>query len=481
MKKIISIVLVVMSCIVVLACRSDLDRKAENLTAYDIDCVLDTDNKTLQGKMSVDYFNDTQGEMNKLVFQLYGNGYRLNAKESALGSLTANDYDPSGKSYGYMEVSEVIVNGQSVNAVKCGPEDYCISVDIPTLYPDERVQISMSFQVYLASVRHRLGYYNDFYNLGNFYPVLCRYVDGNFNMHPYYAVGDPFDSQVANYNVKLDAPLGYTVATTGKSQTIESGDRQIVTASALCVRDFAMTVGKYIAATTTTNRVTVDYFASETRSDGLRTAVDALNTFSELFGAYPYDHLTIVETPFSAGGMEYPQLVMISDVLTGEARTEAIIHEIAHQWWYAVVGNDQINEAWLDEGLAEYSTTLFYEFNSSYGVSRNARIADALSAYTLYIDIFGAQGAMSRPLGEFGDSMEYVYSTYVKGSLMLEDVRNLVGDKVFFAALSSYYDKNKFAIATSDMLIGEFEKAYGNELNSFFRAWLDGKVQAYAK
>jgi aminopeptidase N len=66
--------------------------------------------------------------------------------------------------------------------------------------------------------------------------------------------------------------------------------------------------------------------------------------------------------------MEYPALVMISDNI-GEhiSYEEVIVHEVAHQWWYSLVGNDQINYGFLDEGLTEYSTILFFENNPEYG------------------------------------------------------------------------------------------------------------------
>ncbi len=92
--------------------------------------------------------------------------------------------------------------------------------------------------------------------------------------------------------------------------------------------------------------------------------MDALTLYSRLFGPYPYQELDVVETPARAGGIEYPTLVVISDRLyTGHPRLEWVVaHEVAHQWWYGMVGSDQVDEPWLDEALTQYTTLLYHEF-----------------------------------------------------------------------------------------------------------------------
>ena len=206
-------------------------------------------------------------------------------------------------------------------------------------------------------------------------------------------------------------------------------------------------------------------------------ACDAVETFSELYGEYPYDTLSVVMTPFIEGGMEYPSLVMISDSLGADMTKEAIIHETAHQWWYAAVGSDQINEPWLDEGLTEYSTTLFYEKNPEYGVDIADRIADAMQSYVLFEDVYSDTpniGVMDRPLGEYSTSTEYAFHAYVKGELMFDSLRHILGDDAFFGALREYYKNYSGSNADAACLIAEFEESSGMNLESFFKSWLSG-------
>jgi len=182
--------------------------------------------------------------------------------------------------------------------------------------------------------------------------------------------------------------------------------------------------------------------------------------------------------------MEYPGLTYISDRLSGELYREVIIHEAAHQWWYAAVGNNQVANAWIDESLVEYSATLFFEKNPSYGITYNKRIADALSGYSLYCDMYKKQAdfstSMNRRLPDFRNAVEYTYMTYVKGHIMLDSLRANIGDEAFFAGLKEYYAHNRFKIASPELLVAAFEAASKKQLAPFFSAWTDGKIQVYA-
>ena len=115
---------------------------------------------------------------------------------------------------------------------------------------------------------------------------------------------------------------------------------------------------------------------------------DSLLFFNSKFGEYPYRQISVVKTPFLYGGMEYPNLVMIADnIVEKKDMARVIVHELAHQWWYGVVGNDQIREAWLDESITEYSAFLFFENHSSYGLNYSSLIEDAKTTYDLYVDV----------------------------------------------------------------------------------------------
>jgi aminopeptidase N len=230
------------------------------------------------------------------------------------------------------------------------------------------------------------------------------------------------------------------------------------------------------------NGVTVNYYYQlDTEPEqSLKSAIDAINTFTNLFGAYPYKTFSIAETSFYQGGMEYPAMVMISDNLKERSViNEVIIHETAHQWWYAVVGNDEIEHAFLDEGLTEYSVVLFYEKNPSYGFTRAEMVGIAHKSYQTYCSIYdrifgGKDTSMDRSLKDFTSEYEYVNIAYVKGALMFDYLRVSVGEEEFFKGLKKYYKDYSFKNATPDDLIFVYENSC--QTSGFFSSWINGEV-----
>jgi aminopeptidase N len=180
------------------------------------------------------------------------------------------------------------------------------------------------------------------------------------------------------------------------------------------------------------------------------------------------------------GGMEFPALVMISDALEKEAYVEVVVHETAHQWWQTVVGNNEIEYGFLDEGLAEYSVVVFYENYPEYNLKRETLIEASEKTYkifcSVYDKLFGeVDTRMIRNLGEFHGDYEYVNIAYVKPCIMYECLRKTVGDKGFFNGLKRYYKEFSFKNATPDDLIGAFERV-GKDANGFFQSFFEGKV-----
>ncbi len=472
MKKVfLCVVMAVLATVTFVACSGKSDR----LTEYDIDASLS--GNTVSAVMTVDFVNDTQSELSELCFHLYGNSYRQGAQCSPISTVDISSAYPNGLSYGKMTVSEVTKGDK---ALDFSVDDGCdvLTVKIDPLMPSDRVKITLKFTLELAEVKHRLGYFNGKYNLGNWYPVLCSFREGAWVKHPYYSNGDPFDSKVANYKVKLSYPTELTAASTGGE-----GTGGLLEASAERVRDFAIVLGKFNTKTVTEGKTQITWY-SEGNDDYTEVAAMALRTYNELFGEYPFSTLAVVKTAFLSGGMEYPGLVYISDALNDEMIKEVVAHELAHQWWYSLVGNDQVNEAWLDEGLAEYSTTIFYEKNPSFNVTKDDRIADSLTTYMLYCELYKDNGKsitkMDKCVGDYATNMEYTYMTYVKGQLLFDCLRSLIGDDAFFKGLKTYFDTNKYGVATKADLVGAFEKHTAYPLTSWVNSWVDGTALMFS-
>ena len=451
-------------------------------TKYEIVAEYIPENRTLAGAMKVTFENDTDGEISTMKFNLYPNAYRKDAVYTPVSKAYEKSAFYAGESYGEIVVSSV--NGAK-NWEVMGEDRNILCADLERpLYPGDRVVLDIGFTTKLATVNHRTGVTKNTVNLCNFYPVLCGFKDGGFYGCVYTSQGDPFYADCADYKMTLTLPKEYLVASTGEmvaERTLES--KKEYTISATNTRDFALVLSeKYRVLSTMEGdtQVLYYYYKDEDASKTLQVAVESLRYFEKTFGEYPYANYTVAETGFCYGGMEYPALSLISDGLKGGDRVRVTVHETAHQWWAMVVGSDQIENAWQDEGLAEYSTMLFFENYEKYGFVREDMVAQCLREYRSYYDVYGSvlgrtDTSMTRHLKEFVSDYEYRCLVYDKSVVMFDTLRKSVGDKKFFSALKRYYGANLFKMASTGDLIGSFEKT-GLDVVGFFDSFLQGKA-----
>ena len=190
----------------------------------------------------------------------------------------------------------------------------------------------------------------------------------------------------------------------------------------------------------------------------------------------------MVEANFVHGGMEYPGIVLISDNLMDyETYQNVVIHELCHQWWYGVVGNNQYKFGFLDEGLTDYTTALFYDAHSKYGLTKEKIFTNATNGYTNFCKVYkdvkdNFSTTMLKPLNEFETENEYVYLTYTKGMLMFSGLEDLIGEKRLTKCLRAYFEEYKFKEATPQDLINCLSKNSHRNLQSYINSWLNGDV-----
>lgn len=473
---------------------------SQNLTDYNLNLTLDTENKTITGTQKVNYLNNTDVTLDNIQFHLYPNAFREGAKISPVSLTNEHKAYPNGKSYGKIDIQSVKVSGMNCTLklneddeinnpsyLITGEDENILKVNLTKeLYPDDKIEIEIEFFITLPNINHRFGYGDNTINLGNFYPIACVYEDGNFKTDLYHYNGDPFYSEMANYKVAITYPDNYKMASTGNLiNTTAENNLTTNIISAQSVRDFAIVLSEQfevISQECDGIMVNYYYFSDEAPEKSLEIACKAISTFNNLIGKYPYKTLAVVEANFVHGGMEYPNLIYISNDITDHIQYEqVIVHETAHQWWYNVVGNSEYDNGWLDEGLTEYSTALFYEINSNEGIDKDLIIKNAYSNYLLFVEVYGdvygeLDTSMDRNLSEFKTEPEYVYLTYVKGMLLFDTLREILGMYKFTKCLQTYYKQNSFKIAKPEDMISAFEKASNTKLETIFKSWIEGKV-----
>lgn len=469
---------------------NELDKVSKNLNTYTMEITYN-DNHTLDVEQVVRYTNRCENSLDEIMFHLYPQSFRQNSTTSVVSKLNYSKCYYNGESFGGIEIEEVKISGNNIETLLTGNDEDILSVPVAnSLKPDDSIEIYIKYNVVIPNINHRFGYGEDTINLGNFYPIVCMYENGNWVTDSYHYNGDPFYSDVANYEVSLTANNNLKLASTGDINSSSSNEStHTYNISAKAVRDFAIVLSdKFNIVSDSIDGVTVNYFYYKNQypNECLQAGLDSVRTFNHLFGKYPYSTLNIVESNFVHGGMEYPNLTLISDAVDIQSDyINVIVHEVAHQWWYGLVGNNEVSFGWLDEGLTEYSTILFYNENPSYNVDTSELVKNTTNSFTTFVDVytkvFGeADTTMNRKLNEYTNESEYVYIAYVKGLLLFDSLEEVLGHDKFIKGLQTYFEDNKFKIATPDSLIDSFEKASGSELNSFFESWINGKVKIIA-
>jgi len=328
------------------------------------------------------------------------------------------------------------------------------------------------------------GYFDNVLVLDEFYPVIPAYDDGGWNVEDPPPNGDLTHFDASFYVVRATAPAALTVVASGVEVGRERDtDNQTLTFAAGPARDFYLAASdRYTVISETVGETTVNSYAFPERADGaqlaLQYAVDALHSFNARFGVYPYTEFDVVSTPMQAMGIEYPGIVGIAlnlydpdeEVLglPSQIMLEgAVAHEVAHQWFYNVVGNDQVDEPWLDEAVVQYVTALYYLDASGEGAAQGFRE----SWYGRWDRVDRADISIGMPAAAYGDG-EYGAIVYGRGPLFIAALAERLGQEAFDEFLRDYYQSHKWAIGTGDAFKELAERHCQCDLTPLFEEWV---------
>lgn len=483
MKKALCIVIalcILVTTVVLCACSPNkLKEASKNADRYDIVTAYDPETHILSATQTVTLTNRTDNSFSAVKFHIYANQYRQDAANPVVPAVYKSKAYPNGESYGEITFDSVKADGNAVAYTIEGTDMDILSVPVNELFPNDKATIELTYQIQLANIHHRLGYNDNTVNLGNFYPVLCYVENDNYVCSPYYNVGDPFVTDVANYNVSVTLPESYIVASSGNLTEAKSENGNVTYSYvAQAVRDFAMVLSdKYqkISATVGDTQVNYYYYNDQNSEESLAYAAGMLEYLNKNVGKYPYEQYSVCETAFCYGGMEYPNLVMITSGST--SYKEAIVHETAHQWFYGIIGNDQINNAWQDEGMAEFMTYLYLDEKGELPLTTSMKAAT--KNYVSYVDVlnhyYDHVDTSLRAVDKYKNDNEYVIFTYVKGSILFNTLYETMGKTKFLKTLANYYDAAAFTVAQPQTMIDCFVSVGGTEIGTIFKNFMEGK------
>ncbi|HEY4492062.1 MAG TPA: M1 family metallopeptidase, partial [Acidobacteriota bacterium] len=307
------------------------------------------------------------------------------------------------------------------------------------------------------------------------------YEESGWDEQEYSGIGDVSYFDPSDFQVRITAPANYKVVTTGSIvKRIPSKQGKIVLYSqSKMTRDFEVELSaRFEELTRIQNRVIVrSFFLPEHAESGKRvldSAVQALEYYEKNFGPYPYTELDVVEAPLygGAGGVEFPGIVTISSMLYRDVTPDAqddllkkliadnptfdqliefvVAHEVAHQWWNAVVGSNSKQFPFIDEAMANFSAILYFEHYYGRQAAENQMALQMKVNYQLHRLLGGSDQPVQQPASSFKGALEYSAIVYGKGALYFDHLRSLIGDAAFFAVMRKYYDSYWFRIAGPD-------------------------------
>jgi aminopeptidase N len=427
----------------------------DDATVYTLTVEIDWPAKTVAGEALVRYTNNEAVALDALYLRLYPN-----AAHYEEGALEMQSVEADGTPVDF-EVDETVL---------------AVTLAAP-LAPEQALTLALEFTVTVPERPDRFGHQDEVLALGHWYPLMAVYDDEGWNLDPYVVAGDAFYSEIGFYRVDVTAPADVVLATSGvEIAAVAAGADTRHTYVAPAARDFAIAASPdYRVATRTVNgtRVNSYYLPGDAAAgeDAAGWGADALQAFERLFGPYPYAELDVAETHFvvedSPGGMEFPALVFISSEFYREGLYSpyhpiVLAHEIAHQWWYGVVGNNQVDEPWLDEAFATYASVLYAEETGGESARDEALVSQALMPY-VFGSAFGSQEyPIASPLGAFDDILTYSAFVYGKGATFLHLLRLELGDETFTQLLQHHYERGRYRVLAPDAFRRSLEAVSGD-------------------
>ena len=410
---------------------------------YTMDVIFNDESKRLMCNQNIEYVNNTKVSLDKLYFHIYPNAFSKEEFAPFEKEEMKQAY-PNGFNEGYIDIKNILNNGKKLEHEIKGEKNDLLEIKLgKQIKPGEKISIDMKYNVKLPNSEGRFGYGDNTVNVTNWFPIACVNDDRGWNLKGYETVGDPFYSETSDFYVKMLLPRKYKIGCTGNIIN-EKGDndKTLYEIEAKKVRDFAFILSdKFDVNKDSYKKTIINTYNlnADLSKEATKVAKDSIKIFSELFGEYPYDTYSVIASDFFIGGMEYPTLSMIDQSLYNEKNKflmeYVIAHETAHQWWYSVIGNDEISEPWLDEALTEYSTVLYFE--QKYGKDVGNKLIKTMEIQTKN----HSSENIFKPSTQYRNSIDYSLNVYTKGALAFNEVRKQVGDKVFFDTLKEYFSK----------------------------------------
>ncbi len=485
--------------------------------SYDIHATLIDSIHTLDGSLSVVYTNNSPDTLREVFFHLYANAFQPGSMmdERALVVHTAPVYDRIHKlpesEWGKYWINSVTADQQNATFEITGTI-MRVALAEP-LAPGASTTIAMPFREQIPRQIRRSGWMSAEdveYSMSQWYPKVCEYDFEGWHHQEY--ISREFYGVWGDFDMELTVPSRLIVGATGTCmnpsevghgyERIAAGEKEGLVQPnpnlqgmttwkfhASTVHDFAWVADPQYVHEWTTWQDSITVHAIYKRwvqrwwqKSALAYSIHALSTYSELYGPYAYRNFSC--TMAGDGGMEYPQLIMITGYRPAPISLAGVIaHEVGHQWFYGMLGSNETREAFMDEGFTSYVTTIamnrLFGDSQEYPGQKHSWLDWFIPTFSNKRDNYrGYQQIASRGYEEPLDIPHDWFredatagQVYGKTQAILSMLQYTLGDSTFAAGMKNYYWEWRFKHPHLTDFKNVMEKTAHTDLTWFFDEW----------
>jgi Peptidase family M1 domain len=481
---------------------------------YDIDVTLDPSARTITGIETIDWRNQGTIAAYSLRIHLYWNAFRNTnstwLKQYRLGGGTGFDDRPESD-FGRIDISSLQILGAGGAARDLTGEIRFISPDdqnaddrtlaavtLPAaVAPGESLKLRIAWTGKFPYNFDRTGVIGNYFFVSQWFPKLGVFENGGWNARQFFA-NTEFFSDFGRYDVRMTVPDRWIVGATGVEQSRTPDGKGGTTHRYVQddVHDFAWTTSpdfvervqrfEHPTLPPVEMRLLLQPEHADQADRHFAGTAAALRYYGEWYGRYPYGHITIVDPAYQSqsDGMEYPTL------FTGGTRWLAprqsnepeyvVIHEAGHQFWYGMVANNEVDNAWMDEGLNEFtdSRVQTLAFQPNYLVQRffgdfipwQFRDIALKRTDTNYISSYrrsGDRDAPSSPTYLYWPGTHQVIS-YHKTALWLNTLERRLSWEQLQKVMSTFFARWRFKHPTPEDFFATVNEVTGQDYTWFF-------------
>jgi len=451
--------------------QSTLAAEAQSPVKYRIDARLDESNMGIQGSETVTYHNTSNDTLKEIVFHTFADANRSTDTQTFMfvrNNEEIQKENPQKKQEDFLGGIDIVSATAQGQALDFSNSNQALTVELKQeLKPGEAVTVEIDFEVKIPYGMQRLSYYKDIINGAHWFPVMSVYDEEQhvWNKAPYSKAfeTDYYDS--SDLEVHFNVPEAYQLLMPGNLTTqtdSKEPGRKIVTAYADNTRELVFFASpNFKIESVTRDGLTVEYYYFDNMPDKKKlvdgyidTAFKAIQFFNEKYGQYPYSEFRIAESYVEGVAIEFSRVIQMGQIRPNSvpAQDFVFVHEIAHQWFHSLIGNNSETESFLDEGFADFSKVYFAE-----------KQGDELNGFKLIqVDDYSY---LEKPVASTNKEVEGFEDPtfYGKGRQIIYQLYRMVGEENFDKFMKEYFQRFAHKNATIQGLLQTIQDTLGVE------------------